>query len=1095
MNLDRWFEINLEFFNRKNIEKSVEDLVGRAGKYFEGKSGGISLIVEFHGDDIHTFDGSLSGKMPATMVRDWSYDELKRLVSALQGRGIKVAHSVQANYYEYVPSAWIANEHPELGKGLVAWIKLFGEMRADSRKYAAFPGGISAGTKYYEFFSAQWKEFANATGFDGLFLRDGWLGKSFQRDSQIASGEKIKETTEKYVSLFREVRSANEGRLLITWTPGMTADPLHSCIEIDRILDYVDIYITQSFAGAWQYFWPLFGGRTLLQGGYTPQILYNLINSVHTHNKCKHYILIDAWDWEGWDSFHVHRDAQRFLLWAMANAGLLTKEGVKLPDGVWIGQCMSHSGTPLYNSDFEWIAEELNKLEKEKVKSYYGPTYVYDYPSYSTLAKGQSPSEPDTFLDFIPLLQKFGVPILSVMPADELSDDGSFIFWVPHKPVPKLDELMEKSKVIIFGDTRNMDPLLKKKAGLVTKDMLPAGYKICRGQKMFSYETEVSCENSLLDMEQGDLEPPPSVIYKQVGNGAIILPAHRLDAPLNRDFLGALARWANVKKAAVIKGKDFDFSLFFDSLLNPIMKGCTFGILQGLTERTIRRYAVTGLVFKFVRRLPSGLVLALYDKAYETFFFTPPSLRDSLLSLGVSAREYSPHELMNLQLDEFDCIFLDEKSLDSIDLQSFFDAFLSNGGKLFCLSPRSKTGIKTGEFEIKDLYYMAGERRSLAFRKNNLLYLRGSTFLDIPMKKSALGYIPDVENALSSRLQAGLVLDFLEDYKLSADGPVSVFAWKTETGIRLLIANIEANKQVNVNVEIEYGDGIPQLNGSDYLVFDGGFLRVVATLDEGMTKLYNFGVRSAEEQLPHMTYSDFEVLSTDIAGNRLIANVICDKKGKLRAEYEGVINETEISPDADYLTKAVEFEFPEKIRESQKVGIKKIKRPRIAFAGKKETLECLKSLGYPCIAVSRMDRKTLKEFNVVFISAQKIKLTEDLLAFVKNGGSLLIFTSGKTGKRIDDVSCNVGHAIFNEPSVASLTPECNGHIDIGNTDYDAIAWDRKSRRPTWVIGKIGRGKISISAHPADLYYTREYQQFGPNRELLRNVVYWACECS
>jgi len=294
--IDRWAEINLECFDSKDISGSVSRFVRDSLPYFGDENKGVSLIVEFHGDNIHMWNGAIDAEMPTTMAKGWSYRKLKELVDSLHSHGFEVAHSHQANYYEYIPSQWINDYHPELGKGIMSFIDITKPLRKDTLRYAEFDN--VEGIPYYKFFAKQWRSFNDEIGFDYIFLRDGWLGKSWRRS--FRNFREIRYKTDIYIKIFKEI--SKNGKI-ITWSTGMSANPFHDGIDIEKILPYVKIYMTQSYSTAWQDFWMKFQSITGYEGGYTPHIFTTLINRELTaKHGVKHYIILNAWDWEGWNA-------------------------------------------------------------------------------------------------------------------------------------------------------------------------------------------------------------------------------------------------------------------------------------------------------------------------------------------------------------------------------------------------------------------------------------------------------------------------------------------------------------------------------------------------------------------------------------------------------------------------------------------------------------------------------------------------------------------------------------------------------------------------------------------------------------------------
>ena len=221
---DRWLEIDLYWFEHKDMKNSVEQFWDRFYPLVEEVDGwkGVILnigwisdyIVEWNGDLNEPIklpknmtawprfkdEGQLSGNTlermqlwedrfnnaePSQVINyeKWTYADLKKLSALIRDiarkkyklNNVKVGTFVlgwksiydgdKTMFAQIHPNAYL-NNHPNL----------IARLSADNRKYGAFPDGIPEGTPFTEFFGKQWGSLSKATGLDAIVLRDSYLG-------------------------------------------------------------------------------------------------------------------------------------------------------------------------------------------------------------------------------------------------------------------------------------------------------------------------------------------------------------------------------------------------------------------------------------------------------------------------------------------------------------------------------------------------------------------------------------------------------------------------------------------------------------------------------------------------------------------------------------------------------------------------------------------------------------------------------------------------------------------------------------------------------------------------------------------------------
>jgi hypothetical protein len=229
---DRWMEIDLYWFEQKDLSGSVNEFWQRFAPLYsdvEGYKGivlnvgwTVNYIIEFSGDlqqkialpvgsgqqpwvaETSALPGSTDDRVrewkqrfstPLMVPRhgygSWTYGDLKRLADLLRAggeqRGIpgfKVATLCYAWTNAYGEIAPFAKRHPE---AWTAWGTAAGDdptvnlnsyfdpgktLHADGGKFAALPKGIPEGMSVHTAFTAQWGALSKSVGLDGIMLRD-----------------------------------------------------------------------------------------------------------------------------------------------------------------------------------------------------------------------------------------------------------------------------------------------------------------------------------------------------------------------------------------------------------------------------------------------------------------------------------------------------------------------------------------------------------------------------------------------------------------------------------------------------------------------------------------------------------------------------------------------------------------------------------------------------------------------------------------------------------------------------------------------------------------------------------------------------------
>ncbi|MGV8090452.1 MAG: hypothetical protein AB2L24_01120 [Mangrovibacterium sp.] len=377
--VDRWFEIDLYWFEKNDINGSVSQFWDRFHPLFEGLEGekGIILNIGWLMDYVFSWSGNLTdeirfpkdmGKHPgfkdegllygSTQTRrqqaidrfaeagdyvrqnyeKWTYEDLKKLVSGIK-RTAQTKYKINVRVGSFI-LAWeriyggqkslFSSRHPGIyDQDIWFWgtLNVTARLEEDHTSYGAYPRGITKGTPVTEFFGKQWGHFSKTTGLDALVIRDSGMGPGIYKrtgpfgDHASSDPVKVAEWSKATADLVRYTKLANPNVFVMGYSNGCAAvgDWRVNCFDLEAIAKegYLDAYIDQSWAGAWNEL----GQRpeqfwNRPQGGWTYQMAYILVHAaVLADTRCKHYILTETFD--AWESWDILHTVPDRLKWGI----------------------------------------------------------------------------------------------------------------------------------------------------------------------------------------------------------------------------------------------------------------------------------------------------------------------------------------------------------------------------------------------------------------------------------------------------------------------------------------------------------------------------------------------------------------------------------------------------------------------------------------------------------------------------------------------------------------------------------------------------------------------------------------------------------
>jgi len=283
---DRWLEIDLYWFEQKDISGSVNAFWDRFQPLYTGVQGyrGLILNVGWTVACLMEWSGNLAQKIslpqgsgqqhwvemkgplrgtteerkreaqarfakplmvPHRGYDPWTYGDLKRVASALRQeaarRGISGFKVGMLNYawtHAYGEEAPWVRRHREAftafqpassgGSDFTPYFDPNAKLHADSTKLGGLPNGIPEGMPVHQAYAAQWGSLSKILGLDALMLRDSFgMPVPYRRGGPwgpvAPSPEVIREATAGVALLVRELKTANHQALIMMYSNAASA--------------------------------------------------------------------------------------------------------------------------------------------------------------------------------------------------------------------------------------------------------------------------------------------------------------------------------------------------------------------------------------------------------------------------------------------------------------------------------------------------------------------------------------------------------------------------------------------------------------------------------------------------------------------------------------------------------------------------------------------------------------------------------------------------------------------------------------------------------------------------------------------------------
>ena len=496
-----WLEMDLYWFDGEGNTPArffdrTEDLFRRNPRARKG----VSLCVGWLRDSVLCFDGDMEKEIvtcQAPTYKFWNYARLRRCIDSLKReaarRGIADFHVViqlvgtesMSIAPETTCAGWCGRteerkertkyniegrwfpQHPEIDRERFGIPYLGSVIRTEE-------GNIP----FYEYFAEKLVQMASACGLDGAVFRDHTFSPSYIRGNRnrYMPAEDIEENTQMFISFFRRIKQLNGDFITIGYNSGSSpVEELRSHgFDLERLCEsgYLDVFIVETWASAWQDYWPAYSM------GFTFQLQYVLASLAFAKNtKCSVLFLVETFDaWEPWDSIHQYESKVLWEIWAYSHAELRTPEGSRRCAGCYISW-MNHGYDLVDGEALGVIADMLDycKASLAQRPKNSGGCIVYDRrATYASILAGRERpySFGEEFDDWCAMLQKYDTSIFTITRAEWLDgvDADFFVASLLSDGAAILKKAEAGKKVLFLGQANLLPEEIKEYCGLETRE-------------------------------------------------------------------------------------------------------------------------------------------------------------------------------------------------------------------------------------------------------------------------------------------------------------------------------------------------------------------------------------------------------------------------------------------------------------------------------------------------------------------------------------------------------------------------------------------------------------------------------------------------
>ncbi|MCX7018411.1 MAG: hypothetical protein WCK47_08430 [bacterium] len=509
---ERWVEIDLYWFQGAPTPERVAQFFDRIGPVLAmepDRRCGVSLCVGWLFDSVLYWNGDPEAVISccqAPTYEPWTYARLRGFVAALKteaaARGLANFHVALALMGIETQSfddceGWSGRtdqveetaQYNITGKWFFEHREVF-DPRFDLFFFGA-PVRVPDDEKVFDgseaefgaYFAAKLCSLARATGLGAVVLRDHIFTRAYVRGNshgRYATPEDRDAWTGAIIRMLATIRERMPELIVIGYSSGTSSmeEWRSHGFDLERVARAggLDLWITQTWASAWQDYWPAHSM------GFTFQLANLQANlAMLADTSCRNLFLVETFDaWEPWDSVHQYPAKVAWEIWAYSHSVVLAPDGAKRAAGFymsWMNRRMELLPAPTVESLVGTLRAAAEDLADTPECA--GPCIVYNRAGLDALIRlPGSESAGEEMDDWVSMLAKYGLPVLSVTRTEWLRHTAadSYLFPVPASlPADITDWLVERIRagipVLFMGQADRMDPGLRDRLGVLVEDV------------------------------------------------------------------------------------------------------------------------------------------------------------------------------------------------------------------------------------------------------------------------------------------------------------------------------------------------------------------------------------------------------------------------------------------------------------------------------------------------------------------------------------------------------------------------------------------------------------------------------------------------
>ncbi len=542
MNSECWTEIDLYWFQGGEAGEKITELFDRLTPFWTRNPNarkGLSVCVGWLFDSVLYWNGKpedIIATCQAPTYEAWSYMKLKELFDAVKRealrRNIGNFH-IGLMLLGGITMTYDAENTCEGWSGRTEEVKERAHYNIEGKWFYEHPEVDFAryGTPYFgskvripeeetvcnlkeptfgEYFADKLCGMCAYTGFDAVILRDAVFSPAYIRgkSSRYMKPEYRDDLNDSFIKLFARIKSYLPEFIIIGYSSGTSSveEWRSHGFDLEKVAGsgYLDLWITQTWASAWQDYWPAHSM------GYTFQLSNLLVNlAMLAKTSCGHMFLTETFDaWEPWDSVRQYPSKVAWEIWAYSHAA------VKMPDG----RMKRSSG-----SYISWMNRGCELIPKETVRYLCsvmeesaadiskgpvpgGPCLIYHRKGLEHLINcPESYSHGEEMDDWNSMLQKYGTPALCITRSEWLGEveADALIFSAPADTDGSLDGILlnkinSGTPVLFAGQAGLLSESLKTALNVETEDIAvtcdlpsPAAVDQALGKEIGAYDLQI----------------------------------------------------------------------------------------------------------------------------------------------------------------------------------------------------------------------------------------------------------------------------------------------------------------------------------------------------------------------------------------------------------------------------------------------------------------------------------------------------------------------------------------------------------------------------------------------------------------------------